>query len=125
MPNPDIIRVRHMLDAAQEASSFVSDQSRADLDANRMLTLSLVKSIEIVGEAASKVSAAFREAHPEIPWTVIVTMRNRLIHAYFDVDLDRVWDTITDDLPPLVHKLRMILLLEDGKRKKQDDMDEK
>jgi len=95
MPNPDIIRVRHMLDAAQEASSFVSDQSRADLDANRMLTLSLVKSIEIVGEAASKVSAAFREAHPEIPWTVIVTMRNRLIHAYFDVDLDRVWDTIT------------------------------
>ena len=124
-PNPDIIRVRHMLDAAQEASSFVSDKSRADLDANRMLALSLVKSIEIGGEAASKVSAAFREAHPEIPWTVIVTMRNRPSHAYFDVDLDRVWDTITDDLPPLIHKLRTILSLEDGRRKKQDGLDEK
>jgi uncharacterized protein with HEPN domain len=125
MSNPDIVRVRHMLDAAQEALSFVSDKSRVDLDVNRMLALSLVKSIEIVGEAASNVSPVFRKAHPEIPWTVIVTMRNRLIHAYFDVDLDRIWDTITDDLPPLIHELKMILSLEDGRKKKQDDMDEK
>ena len=71
-----------MLDAAREALSFVGDKSRSELDANRMLTLSLVKSIEIVGEAASRVSSAFRETHTEIPWMVIVTMRNRLIHAY-------------------------------------------
>ena len=63
MSNPDIVRVRHMLDAAQEALSFVGDKSRAELDANRMLTLSLVKSIEIVGEAASRVSSAFRATH--------------------------------------------------------------
>jgi uncharacterized protein with HEPN domain len=112
MSDPDIIRVHHMLDAAQEALSFVGDKSRQELDANRMLTLSLVKSIEIVGEAASRVSSAFRETHQEIPWMVIVTMRNRLIHAYFDVDLDRVWDTIIDDLPPLIHKLKMILSME-------------
>ena len=90
MSNPDIVRVRHMLDAAQEALSFV-------------------------GEAASRVSSAFRETHPEIPWVVIVTMRNRLIHAYFDVDLDRVWDTIIDDLPPLIHELKMILSIENGR----------
>ncbi len=114
MSNPDMVRVRHMLDAAQEALSFVSDKSRKDLDANRMLSLSLVKSIEIIGEAASRVSAAFREAHPEIPWVVIVAMRNRLIHAYFDIDLDRVWDTITDDLPPLAYALKMILSMEGG-----------
>jgi uncharacterized protein with HEPN domain len=68
-----------------------------------------------VGEAASRVSSAFREAHPEIPWMVIVTMRNRLIHAYFDIDLDRVWDTIIDDLPPLIHTLKMILSMENGR----------
>jgi uncharacterized protein with HEPN domain len=80
-----------------------------------MLTLSLVKSIEIVGEAASRVSSAFRETHPEIPWMVIVTMRNRLIHAYFDVDLDRAWDTIIDDLPLLINELKMILSMENGR----------
>ena len=64
MSNPEIVRVRHMLDAAQEALSFVGDKTRSELDANRMLTLSLVKSIEIVGEAASRVSSAFRETHP-------------------------------------------------------------
>jgi len=46
---------------------------------------------------------------------VIVTMRNRLIHAYFDIDLDRVWDTVIDDLPPLIHELKMILSMENGR----------
>ncbi len=74
-----------------------------------MLTLSLVRCIEVVGEAASQISPAFREAHPNIPWPQIIGMRNRLIHAYFDVDLDRVWDTITDDLPPLIAALERLV----------------
>lgn len=74
-----------------------------------MLVLSLVKSIEIIGEAASRVSKESRERSPEIPWAVIVAMRNRLIHAYYDVDLDRVWDTITGDLPPLILSLENLL----------------
>jgi uncharacterized protein with HEPN domain len=94
-----------MLDAAREALAFAQGRSRADLDGDRMLVLALVKSIEIVGEAASKVSPAARSAVPGLPWSSIVGMRNRLIHAYFDIDLDRVWDTITDDLPPLITEL--------------------
>jgi uncharacterized protein with HEPN domain len=70
-----------------------------------MLALSLVKCIEIVGEAASHVTLETRNQHASIPWNDIVGMRNRLIHAYYDVDLDRVWDTITDDLPPLIAEL--------------------
>ena len=70
-----------------------------------MLVLSLVKCIEIIGEAASKVTKDSRDQFPEIPWAVIVAMRNRLIHAYYDVDLDRVWDTLSDDLPPLILSL--------------------
>jgi uncharacterized protein with HEPN domain len=113
MRRDDFIRVRHMLDAAKEAISFVGNKTRDDLESNRMLVLSIVKSIEIVGEAASKVAKESREAHPEIPRADIVAMRNRLIHAYFDIDLDRVWDTATDDLPSLAALLEDIVKSEE------------
>jgi uncharacterized protein with HEPN domain len=109
MQKPDTIRVQHMLDACREAVGFVSGKTRTDLEQNRMLVLSLVKEVEIIGEAASKVSAEVREEHPEIPWQEIVLMRNRLIHAYFDVDLDVVWETLQQDIPVLEQKLHKIL----------------
>jgi uncharacterized protein with HEPN domain len=101
-----------MLDAAREAASFAQGRSRADLDGNRMLTLSLVKCIEIVGEAASRISEETRQQAPQMPWQDIVSMRNRLIHAYFDVDLDRVWDTVEGDLPFLMTQLEAMLAVE-------------
>jgi uncharacterized protein with HEPN domain len=97
-----------MLDAAKEAFSFVQGKGRSDLDTDRKLVLSLVRLVEVIGEAAGQVSKEFQAAHPEIPWPTIVGMRNRLIHAYFDIDLDRVWDTVKDDLPPLVASLEKI-----------------
>lgn len=102
MPKDDLIRLQHMLDAAKEALSFAKNKNRKNLDDDRMLALSIVKSIEIIGEAASTVSKEFREKYKEIPWANIIAMRNRLIHVYFDIDLDRVWDTITDDIPSLI-----------------------
>jgi uncharacterized protein with HEPN domain len=74
-----------------------------------MLVLSLVKDIEIVGEAAGKVSQETKNMGEKIPWQDIIDMRNHLIHAYFDVDLDIVWDTILKDLPPLVEALEEII----------------
>jgi len=103
-----------MLDAAKEAMSFIKDRKRSDLAVDRMLVLSLVKSIEIMGEAASKVTKESRDSHPEVPWLNIVGMRNRLIHVYFDIDLDRVWDTITDDLPPVIAVLEKIVKKEEN-----------
>lgn len=108
MRHDDWVRTRHMLDAATEALSFARGSTRDSLKQDRKLALALVKSIEIIGEAAAKVSDECQRGHPQIPWASIVGMRNRLIHAYFDVDLDRVWDTITDDLPPLVAELEKI-----------------
>ena len=64
---------------------------------------------EVIGEAAGQVTDEFQQTHTEIPWQPIVGMRNRLIHAYFDVDLDRVWDTVNDDLPPLIRELEKIV----------------
>ena len=98
-----------MLDAAREAVSFAHGQSRADLSGNRMLALSLVKCIEIVGEAAGRIGEETRQQAPQVPWQDIVGMRNRLIHAYFDIDLDRVWDTVEGDLPVLIAQLEDLL----------------
>lgn len=109
MRRDDLIRLRHMLDSAREVRSFANGRQRPDLDRDRQLVLALVKAIEIVGEAAAGVSAETRARIPEIPWTDIVGMRNRLIHAYFDIDLDTVWDTATDDLPPLEVQLAKVI----------------
>ena len=102
MRKEDEIRLRHMLEAAQEAVSFARGRTREDLGTDRQLVLSLVKDIEILGEAASRVSEAAREQSPAILWDEIIGMRNRLIHAYFDINLDIVWETVQDDVPRLI-----------------------
>lgn len=109
MSEPDVIRLRHMLEAALEAISFTKGRSRDDLAVNRMLLLSLTKDLEIIGEAASKVSANVKKEAPGIPWMDIVGTRNRLIHAYFDINFDLIWGTVNSDLPPLVESLRELL----------------
>jgi uncharacterized protein with HEPN domain len=108
-PREDIIRLRHMLDAAVEALTFAEGKSRHDLDEDRMFARAVVQDLEIIGEAANKISSSVQAQYPDVPWPAIVSMRNRLIHAYFDIDLDRVWDTIVDDLPVLVQELKRIL----------------
>lgn len=113
MLKPDSVRLQHMIDAANEALSFIAGKSKSELKTDRALALALVKSIEIVGEAASKVSRELRLQSPEIPWTDIVAMRNRLIHSYFDVNLDIVWQTVTDELPPVVEQIQKLLAAND------------
>jgi uncharacterized protein with HEPN domain len=105
----DVTRLRHMLDAAREAQQFASDKTRASLDQDRLLVLGIVKLVEIVGEAASKMTKAFQDAHPQIPWSAIIGMRNVLIHGYFEIDLDEVWSTLQKDLPPLIGQLEAIV----------------
>ncbi len=105
LPESDRIRLLHMVDAAQAAQSFVVGKSRGDLENARLLTSGLVREIEIVGEAATHISRETRRAHSTIPWRQIVGMRNRLIHGYFEVDLDLLWVTVVDDLPLLVKQL--------------------
>jgi len=113
MRRDDLVRLTHMLQAAKDAMEFAKGKSREDLNNDRMLVLSLVKSIEIIGEAAAKVSAETRRQARQIPWKDIVAMRNRLIHVYYSIDLDRVWDTVRADLPPLIAKLQEIIAREE------------
>jgi uncharacterized protein with HEPN domain len=83
---------------ARQATAFVQRRSRGDLDTDPMLSLSLVRLLEIIGEAARGISGPFRAAHPEVAWNKMAGMRDRLIHGYFDVNLDIVWETVTQDL---------------------------
>ena len=105
----DKIRLRHMLDAEREALGFVKGRTRDALDQDRQLTLALVKAVEIIGEAAFQISAATRAEIETIPWPAIVGMRHRLVHAYFDINLNVLWRTVQEDLPPLVAALEDIL----------------
>jgi uncharacterized protein with HEPN domain len=103
------IRLRHMLDHAQETMALAKGRARGDLDEDRLLELALVRLLEIVGEAASRIPEEERARHPEIPWAQIVGLRNRLIHGYDAVDLDILWQIVTADLPPLVASLEAIV----------------
>ena len=110
----DEVRLKHMLDAARKALNFVHGRSREDLDRDEMLTLALVRLLEIVGEAAKNVSPTIKAGNPHIPWKQIGGTRDRLIHGYFNVDLDIVWAIITQDLPPLVAALEQLVAQAEG-----------
>lgn len=89
--------------------SSLEGHTRTDLERNRIWALGLIKCVEIIGEAAARVSAETRRECPHIPWTQIVAMRNRLVHVYFDFDLDQVWRAVTEDLPQLATELERAL----------------
>lgn len=79
-----------------DAGRFAGDEGLQD---------AVIRCLGVVGEAAARVSAATREAHPEVPWALMVGMRNRLVHEYTEVDMDEVYRTVTSDLPDLVRLL--------------------
>jgi len=109
MPPEDRTRILHMIEAAEAMSQFVAGRARRDLDTDTMLLFALVRAVEVFGEAAGKVSSMTRAKSPGLPWPQIVATRNRLIHAYFEVDRDILWRTATDEIPDLLPELRNLL----------------
>jgi uncharacterized protein with HEPN domain len=91
-----------ILQASRIALSFVSGKTKDDFVRDIQCHYAVVRAIEIIGEAANRVSDKFKDAHSQLPWRDMVTMRNRMIHVYDDVDLDVVWDTVHRDLPELI-----------------------
>ena len=104
--NRDVIRLRHMLDAAMKAVSHIAGKSRNDLDNDEILSLALVRLVEIIGEAASQVTSETQFLHSTIQWRDIIGTRNRLIHAYEAINLDILWQILKVDLPVLIEKLK-------------------
>ena len=86
-----LVCVHHMLDNAREAVAMARTRSRGDLETDRMLNLSLVRLLEVVGEAAARVPEGFRSHYPGVPWRATTALRNRLVHGYDTIDLGRPW----------------------------------
>jgi uncharacterized protein with HEPN domain len=86
--------LRHMLDYAREAYALAQNRSREHLESDRLLNLALVRLLEIIGEAASRIPAEQRALYRKIPWPQFIGMRNRLIHSYDFVDFSILWQTI-------------------------------
>ena len=112
MHDKDQYRLRHMLDAAREIVSFLHRRERLDLFNDRKLSLSCVALFQILGEAAKNVSSEFRAEHPEIEWSKITRMRDRITHGYFDIDYDVIWDTSKNKLPLLIAQLEPLITQE-------------
>jgi len=108
MQPEDRIRIEHMLDACRSVERFIQGEQRDDLDTDEKLRFALTKAIEIIGEAASKVTSETCALLPDIPWRKAVGIRNRLVHAYFDIDLDVLWYTATVSVPELLRQLEKV-----------------
>jgi uncharacterized protein with HEPN domain len=109
MQKDDLVYAGHMLDLARKAAGKVVGKTRAEYDQDENLRLALAHLIQTLGEAARRVSPAFQQAHPEIPWKGIVGMRHKVVHDYLHVDFDIVWAVVTADLPPLIADLEKVV----------------
>ncbi|MCW7075531.1 MAG: DUF86 domain-containing protein [Candidatus Methanospirare jalkutatii] len=114
MKKDDSIFLKHMLDAINLIEEYLRDKDYDEFKNNRMLQDAVIREIEIIGEATKNLSMAFRNKHPNIPWRQIAGMRDKLIHGYFGVDVDAVWDTVMKDIPSLKEKLQKII--KEGKK---------
>ena len=95
--------------AANQAQTFVTGRTRQSIHSGNMLAYAVVRAIEIVGEAASRISQETRDTLPKIEWRAIIGMRNRIVHDYVHINRDIVWDVATNDLPRLIAELENIL----------------
>lgn len=98
-----------MVEASQAAMRFAAGRQLKDLQTDQMLLFAVLRAIEVMGEAANKVSEEVRLANTDIPWKAIVGMRNRLIHAYFDIDTEMVWETLESEIPAVLVRLNLLL----------------
>lgn len=109
MNENDLSRLRDMLDHARQVVNLLKDETRAALEYDIKLFGAVCWSLSIVGEAASKVSAEWRQANPQVPWRQAIATRNFLVHAYSDIDYDVLWETATVSIPELLVELEKLL----------------
>lgn len=105
----DFVYVGHIVDTARRALEKIKGKTKDDYDDDDNLQLALTHLIQIIGEAAGRLSEEFCRQHPDIPWDAVIGMRHKVVHDYMGVDEDIVWDTVVAELEPLIKKLEKIL----------------
>lgn len=109
MKRPDTKLLLDMLQSAQLAVQYLADSDRSTLDSAQLLQDAVACRLEVLGKAAARVSAETRAAYPHLPWREMVGMRNRIVHGYFQVDLDVIWNVVQHELAPVIASLRTIV----------------
>ena len=105
----DRSRLEHMIQAMERIRRYTKGKTFDEFIADDMMYYAVVKNIEILGEAANMLTEEFRNKHPMTPWKLVSGMRNYIVHEYFQVDKNVVWDVITHDLPTLEQQISMYL----------------
>ncbi|MEK7525294.1 MAG: DUF86 domain-containing protein [Patescibacteria group bacterium] len=109
MNDRDSVYLRQMLEAIGVVAEYIDGKKLTDLESDRMLQDAVIRKIEVIGEAARRLSGSFLKAHAELSLLSAITMRNKLIHEYDDIDLKVVWDTVSVDLPKLGEAIEKLL----------------
>ena len=97
----DLPYLKHIVDAVSKIEDYVKNVKREKFLKDAKTQDAVVRELEVIGEATKRLSGDIRQRYPQIPWTAVAGARDRLIHAYFDVDLEEVWKTVCDDIPHL------------------------
>ena len=105
----DRVYLMHIRDSLREVQTFIRGESYESFLKNRMVQNAVMRSFEVVGEAARLISSELRESHPEVPWRLMSDFRNKLIHDYFGLDLEVIWRTATEDTPILLQQIDQLI----------------
>ena len=109
MKKEPLIFIGHILENIKDIENFSKGLSKRDLERDTLRQKGVIRSLEIIGEATKNVNQDFREKHPKVEWKKIAGLRDKLIHHYFKINLNLVWDIIKEDLPILKKQIKEIL----------------
>lgn len=109
MKKDDTIYLRHIIDAFMQIEHYMDGVSREEFFSNKLLQDGAIRQLEVMGEAARNLSDDFRNEYSQIPWRQMIGLRNRMTHAYFNINLQIIWEIVRGDLPDLKRKMECIL----------------